>query len=69
MLRGSWVPPKLLKAHKSVDEDAIQTIYFLMRHMGWGYRETMDVPIPAAIEILKLAERELKEQKKAWSKR
>jgi len=64
MIRGTWVPPNLKKADNR--DQAAETVYFLMRHMGWGYREVMDLPIPAAMEILKFADKELKEQKKSW---
>jgi len=66
MIRGKMVPPSVLKKENK-KERATEVVYFLMRHMGWGYRETMDLPIPAAMEILKMADRELREQQKAWS--
>jgi len=65
MLRGNWVPPTLKDKHKDLEAELSGNIYYLMRHMGWGLRETLEIPIPTYFELVKCIDKEMKETKRA----
>jgi len=64
MLQGNWVPPELRGKHRDPEKDAIENIYYLMRHMGWGLKETLNLPLPTYFELLQEIRKEAKKQPK-----
>jgi len=64
MLRGDWVPPQLKSKNKDPEFDLVESIYYLMRHMNWGFKETLELPIPTYFDIMKNIEKEAKENKR-----
>ena len=64
MLRGKWVPPGLKDKNRDLEQELIDNIYCLMKHMNWGFKETLDIPIPPYFDIIKNMEKEAKEAKR-----
>lgn len=53
---------------KSTEENIVETIYIVMRRFNYNLKEVLDLPLPTFLALVKLLEKEIKEEERAYKK-